>query len=40
MIADRRQKLAEARARHLKRIEALEQAQHKMLSDLRGLSKK
>lgn len=36
MIADRRQKLADARARHLKRIETLEQAQREMLSDLRG----
>jgi argininosuccinate lyase len=34
MIANRRQKLADARARQLKRIEALEQAQQKMLSDL------
>jgi argininosuccinate lyase len=37
MIADRRQKLAEARARHLKRIESLENAQKKMLSDLHKL---
>ena len=37
MIADRRQKLADARARHLMRIELLENAQKKMLSDLRGL---
>ncbi|MEW6358823.1 MAG: lyase family protein [Planctomycetota bacterium] len=37
MIADRRQELADARARHLKRIESLENAQQKMLSDLRGL---
>jgi len=35
MIADRRQKLAAARARHLKRIETLENAQKNMLSDLR-----
>ena len=37
MIADRRQKLAAARARHMKRIESLENAQKKMVSDLRGL---
>jgi argininosuccinate lyase len=37
MIADRREKLTEARARHMKRIETLEQAQQKMLSDLREL---
>lgn len=37
MIADRRKNLADARARHLKRIEALEQAQQAMLSDLREL---
>jgi argininosuccinate lyase len=35
MIADRRKELAEARSRHLKRIEALEQAQQRMLADLR-----
>ena len=40
MISDRRQKLADARARHLKRIEALENAQKKMLSDLRELCEK
>ena len=40
MIADRRQKLAGARARHLMRIESLENAQEKMLSDLRGLYEK
>ena len=34
MIADRRQKLADARARHLQRIDLLENAQKKMLSDL------
>jgi len=37
MIADRRQQLADAKARHLKRIETLENGQAKMLSDLRGL---
>ena len=37
MVADRWQKLADARARHLKRIESLENAQKKMLGDLRGL---
>ncbi len=37
MIADRRQKLADARARHLKRIESLENGQKKILSDLHGL---
>ena len=37
MIADRRQKLADARARHLKRIETLEQGQQKMLSYLRDV---
>jgi len=37
MIAGRRQELADARARHLKRIELLENAQEGMLSDLRGL---
>lgn len=36
MIADRRKKLADARARHLKRIEALEQAQQQLLADLRS----
>lgn len=40
MITDRRQKLADARTRHLKRIESLEQAQKLLLSDLGGLSKK
>ncbi|MFV1965404.1 MAG: MmgE/PrpD family protein [Pirellulaceae bacterium] len=35
MITDRREKLAEARARHLKRIETLEKAEKRMLSDLR-----
>ncbi len=35
MIADRRQKLADARARHLKRIESLEKAQEGMLAELR-----
>ena len=39
MIADRRQELADARARHLRRIELLESAQEKLLSDLRGLCK-
>jgi argininosuccinate lyase len=37
MIADRRKQLAEARARHRKRIEALEQAQQRMVSDLQQL---
>jgi len=37
MIANRRQKLADTRARHLNRIEALEQAQQEMLADLRDL---
>ena len=37
MIADRREKLAEARSRHRKRIETLEKAQQRMLSDLREL---
>ncbi|MBC8877134.1 MAG: hypothetical protein H8E44_47505 [Planctomycetes bacterium] len=37
MIADRRQKLADLRALHLKRIEALELAQENMLSDLRAI---
>jgi argininosuccinate lyase len=36
MIADRREKLAAARARHVKRIEALERAQARMLADLRA----
>jgi len=40
MIADRRQKLADLRARHMKRIEALELAQEKMLSDLRDICEK
>ena len=35
MIADRRQKLADARARHLQRIDSLENAQKKMLPHLR-----
>jgi len=34
MIADRRSKLEEARARHLKRIETLENAQKRLVSDL------
>ncbi|NOZ24236.1 MAG: hypothetical protein GXP25_24435, partial [Planctomycetes bacterium] len=33
MIADRRQKLSDARARHVNRVESLENAQNKMLSD-------
>ena len=37
MIADRRQQLNEARDRHAKRIETLEAAQEKLLSDLRSL---
>ncbi|NOX53719.1 MAG: hypothetical protein GXP27_04650 [Planctomycetes bacterium] len=37
MIADRRKQLAAARARHLKRIEALEQAQQKLLQELRKI---
>ena len=37
MIADRRQKLADARTRHLKRIITLENAQKKMLADLHKL---
>ncbi|MCK5806027.1 MAG: hypothetical protein KAI66_24560 [Lentisphaeria bacterium] len=36
MIADRRQQLAEARDRHLKRIESLENAQKRMVADLQG----
>ena len=36
MIADRREKLAAAKARNLKRTEALENAKKKMLSDLRA----
>jgi len=40
MIADRRRKLADARARHRKRIESLENAQTKLLSDLHGLCEK
>lgn len=36
MIADRRQELADARNRHLKRIESLENAQKKMVADLQG----
>ena len=35
MIIDRRQKLADARNRYLKRIEALENGQEKMMSELR-----
>jgi argininosuccinate lyase len=38
MIADRRGKLAEARARHLARIEKLEKARQRLLADLRELS--
>jgi len=38
MIADRREKLAEARARHMKRIETLEKAQQRLLEDLRKLT--
>ena len=37
MIADRRKKLAEARARNLARIEKLEQAKQRMLDDLREM---
>jgi argininosuccinate lyase len=37
MITDRRNKLDEARARHLMRIEGLEQARERMLSDLRAI---
>ena len=37
MVVDRRQKLADARERHLRRIESLENAQSGMLADLRGL---
>ena len=40
MIADRRQKLADARARHLMRIESLENGQKTMLSDLREFCEK
>lgn len=36
MIADRREKLAAARARHMKRIETLEQAQARMIADLQA----
>ncbi|UCE46448.1 MAG: hypothetical protein JSW47_12590 [Phycisphaerales bacterium] len=36
MIADRRQKLADARNRHLERIETLEQAQERMIADLKA----
>lgn len=39
MIADRREKLQEARARHLARIERLEQGKEQMLNDLRSLQK-
>ena len=35
MIADRREKLAEARARHEKRVETLESAQKRLLADLK-----
>jgi argininosuccinate lyase len=38
MIADRRQRLAEARDRHMKRIETLENAQQRLLEDLRKLA--
>jgi len=37
MVADRRKKLNGARARHLKRIEALQKAQNRLLSNLRAL---
>jgi argininosuccinate lyase len=37
MIADRREKLAAARARQLERIEAIEKAQQRLLADLRQL---
>ncbi len=37
MIADRREKLKEARTRHVKRIETLEKAQQRLLLDLRSL---
>ncbi len=37
MVEDRRKKLDEARARHVKRIETLENAQKRMLADLRAL---
>jgi len=36
MIADRREKLAAARARHVQRIEPLEKAQARMLADLKA----
>jgi argininosuccinate lyase len=36
MIADRRRELADARARHMKRIETLEKAQEQMLADLKA----
>jgi argininosuccinate lyase len=39
MIADRREKLADARARHIERIEALEKAQQRLVDDLRALCK-
>ncbi len=39
MIADRREKLKGARARHLERIETLENAQKRLLSDLRAICK-
>jgi len=38
MLRDRRRNLAAARARHLKRIEALEQAQQKMVADLQRIA--
>ena len=38
MIADRRKTLADARARHLKRIETLEKAQGRLLADLRSFN--
>jgi argininosuccinate lyase len=37
MITERREKLAEARTRNLKRIEALEKAQQRLLADLKRL---
>ena len=36
MIADRREKLTAARVRHMKRIEALEQAQARLIADLQA----
>jgi argininosuccinate lyase len=38
MIEERRKRLAEARARHLARIEQLEKGKAKMLADLRSLA--